>query len=75
MSGRFVYPSQATPGDNDLAVALDGEQAGCRMTEPGGGAGDECDRMFHGRLRVEGRVVRTSEARDGLLISNCSVIY
>ena len=43
MSGRFLYPSQAAPGDDDLAVALGGEQAGCRITEPGGGAGDERD--------------------------------
>jgi len=53
MSGRFLYPSQAAPGDDDLAVALDGEHAGCRITEPGGGAGDERDRMFHGHLRGE----------------------
>jgi hypothetical protein len=55
MSGRFFYPSQAASGDDDLAVALDGEQASCRMTEPGGGAGEESDRMFHERLRGEGR--------------------
>jgi hypothetical protein len=35
------------------ALAL-GKCAGCRITEPGGGAGDERDRMFHGRLRGEG---------------------
>ena len=54
MRGRFLYPSQAAPGDDDLALALGGEQAGCRTTEPRGGAGDESDRMFHGRLRGEG---------------------
>src|SRR5277367_961628 len=54
MSGRFLYPSQAAPGDDDLAVALGGEQAGCRKADPGSGAGDESDRMFHGRLRGEG---------------------
>ena len=54
LSGRFLDPGQAAPGDDDLAVALGGEQAGCRITEPGGGAGDERDRMFHGRLRGEG---------------------
>src|SRR5271166_6519883 len=77
LSGRFLNPGQAAPGDDDLAVTLDGEQAGCRMTEPGGGAGDESDRMFHGRLRSEGegRVVRPREATAGLLISNYLVIY
>jgi hypothetical protein len=45
------------------------------ITEPGSGAGDECDRMVHGRLRGEGRVVRPREARVGLLITNYSVIY
>ena len=53
MSGRCLYPSQAAPGDDDLAIVSGGEQAGCRITEPGGGAGDECDRMFHGHLRGE----------------------
>ena len=48
------YPGQAAPGDDDLAPALSGKSAGCRMTEPGGGASDESDRMFHGRLRAEG---------------------
>jgi len=43
MSGRFLYPSQAAPGDDDLAVALGGEQVGSRKAEPGGGAGDESD--------------------------------
>ena len=54
MSGRFLGPTQAAPGDDDLAPALSGKSAGCRITEPGGGAGDERDRMFHGRLRGEG---------------------
>ena len=54
MSRRFLYPSQAAPSDDDLAVALGGEQAGCRMTEPAGGAGDESDRMFRGLLRGGG---------------------
>ena len=31
-----------------------GKSAGCRITEPGGGAGDESDQIFHGRLRGEG---------------------
>jgi len=30
-------------GDDDLFIALGGEQAGCRITEPGCGAGDEGD--------------------------------
>ena len=75
LSGRLLDLGQAAPGDDDLAVALVGEHAGCRITEPGGGAGDERDRMFHGRLRGEGRVVRPREARPGLLISNYLVIY
>ena len=54
LSGRFLGPSQAAPGDDDLAPALFGKRAGCCITEPGGGAGDERDRMFHGRLRGEG---------------------
>ncbi len=54
LSGRLLGPGQAAPGDDDLAVALGGEHAGCRITEPGGGAGDERDGMFHGRLRGEG---------------------
>jgi hypothetical protein len=54
MRGRFLDASQAAAGDDDLAAALNGEQAGCRITEPGGGAGDERDRMLHGRLRGEG---------------------
>jgi hypothetical protein len=54
MSGRFLYPSQAAAGDDDLTAALNGEHAGCRIIEPGGGAGDERDRMFHGHLRGEG---------------------
>ena len=54
MSGRFLNPGHAAPGDDDLTPALSGKSAGCRITEPGGGAGDECDRMFHGRLRGEG---------------------
>src|SRR5271169_7119212 len=54
LSGRFLDPSQAAPGDDDLAPPLSGKSAGCRMTEPGGGAGDERDRMFHGHLRGEG---------------------
>ena len=43
MSGCFLYPSHAARGDDDLGVALGGEQVGCSMTEPGGGAGDERD--------------------------------
>jgi hypothetical protein len=47
LSGRFLDPSQAAPGDDDLATALGGEHAGCRISEPGGGAGDESDGMSH----------------------------
>src|SRR5277367_5924868 len=48
LSGRFLDPGQAATGDDDLAAVLSGEHAGCRITEPGGGAGDESDRMSHG---------------------------
>ena len=51
LSGCFLDPSQAAPGGDDLAPALSGKNAGCRITEPGGGAGDERDRMSYGRLR------------------------
>ena len=51
LSGRLLGPAQAATGDDDLVPALSGEQAGCRLAEPGSGAGDESDRMFHGRLR------------------------
>ena len=54
LSGRFLNPGQFAPGDDDLAPALGGKSFGCRITEPGGGAGDESDRMFHGRLRGKG---------------------
>src|SRR5258708_2084662 len=54
LSGRLLGPGQAAPGDDDLVPALSGEQAGCRMAEPGSSAGDESDRMFHRRLRGEG---------------------
>ncbi len=54
LSGRFLGPTQAAASDDDLAPALSGKSAGCRITEPGGGAGDERDRMFHGRLRGKG---------------------
>src|SRR5579872_2434349 len=47
LSGRLLGPGQAAPGDDDLAVALSGEQAGCRMAEPGSSASDESDLMFH----------------------------
>src|SRR5690242_19582391 len=47
LSGRLLSPGQTAPGDDDLAPALSGKNAGCRITDPGGGAGDECDRMFH----------------------------
>jgi hypothetical protein len=53
MSGRFFYRSQTAPGNDDLAVALGGEQAGCGITEPIGGAGDERVKMTHGRLPGE----------------------
>src|SRR5579863_10727553 len=36
LTGRFLDLGQAAPGDDDLAAALGGEQAGCRITEPGG---------------------------------------
>jgi hypothetical protein len=51
LSGRLPDPGQAAPGDDDLAVALGGEQAGRRITEPRRGAGDERDRISDGRLR------------------------
>jgi hypothetical protein len=54
MSGRFLYPSQAAPGDDDLAVVRGGEQTACGITEPGGGAGDERVTMIHGRFPGEG---------------------
>ncbi len=46
--GRFSCTWQGAPGDDDLSAALCGEQAGCCMTDPGGRASDESDRMFHG---------------------------
>src|SRR5260370_41658816 len=46
LSGRLLGPGQAAPGDDDLVPALFGEQAGCRIAEPGSGTGDERDRMF-----------------------------
>jgi hypothetical protein len=54
MSGRFLYPSQAAPGDDDLAVARGGEQTACGITEPGVVPVTRAIRMFHGRLRGEG---------------------
>src|SRR5260370_19088200 len=63
LSGRFLDPGQAAAGDDDLAAALGGEHAGCRITEPGGGAGDESDRMFHGWFRgAGGREDRTGRS-------------
>ena len=44
--GRFPNSGQAASGDEDLAVALGGGQAGCGATQPEGGAGDQSDRMF-----------------------------
>jgi len=62
LSGRFLNPNQAASGDEDLAVALGGGQAGCGVTEPGGGVGDESDRMFHKWLLTEtGRQKRKNE--------------
>jgi hypothetical protein len=58
LSGRLLGPGQAAPGDDDLALALFGKKAGGRLTEPGSGAGDESNRVFHGQLRKgKGRVV------------------
>ena len=54
LSGRFLDPGQVAAGDDNLAVAIGGEHAGCRITEPGGGAGDERERMFHGVSVVKG---------------------
>ena len=54
LRGRFLDFGQAAPGDDDLAPALFGKSPGCGMAEPRGCAGDEGDRMFHGRLRDEG---------------------
>ena len=54
LSGRFLDPRQAAPGDDDLAPTFSGKSASRRITEPGGGAGDERERMFHGQLRDEG---------------------
>ena len=77
LSGRFLDPGQAAAGDDDLAAALGGEHAGRCITEPGGGAGDESDRMSHGWFRgwVEGRSNRGfRHVRSvGLPISNRSV--
>jgi hypothetical protein len=53
LSGRLLGPGQAAPGDDDLVPALSGEQAGGRKAEPGSGAGDESDRMYHGHLPGE----------------------
>src|SRR5581483_949773 len=39
------------PGNATYGAAKAALPCGCCMTEPGGRAGDECDRMFHGRLR------------------------
>jgi hypothetical protein len=50
LSRRFLNLGQAAPGDDALAVSLGDEHAGGRITKPGGGAGDECDRMFNGCL-------------------------
>jgi hypothetical protein len=59
LSGRFLNPGPAAPGDDDFASALFGKNAGCRLAEPGSGAGDEGDRKFHGVSVVtgEGRAV------------------
>ena len=46
LSGYFLNPGQAAASDDDLAVALGGEQLTCGATEPGGGARDESDQMF-----------------------------
>jgi len=54
LSSRLPDPGQAAPGDEDLLIALGGEQAGCRITEPGRGAGDERERSFHGVSMVKG---------------------
>ena len=55
---------QPASGDDDLFIALGGEQAGCRITEPGRGAGDERERMFHGVSMVKGEA-RRGPARQG----------
>ncbi len=54
LRGRFLGTGQAATGDDDLPAALGGEQDGGGITEPGGGAGDESDWMFRGRLGGEG---------------------
>src|SRR5579871_3401261 len=65
---------KAMPGNATYGTAKAALPCGCCMTEPGGGAGDECDRMFHGRLRGEGG--RSSrEAWVGLRITDYWVIY
>ena len=43
LSGRLLHSRQTAPGDDDLAVAFGGEQAGGLTTQPRGGASDERD--------------------------------
>ena len=60
---------QPAAGDDDLSVALGGEQAGCRITEPGRGAGDERERMFHSVSVVKGEARRSPrDVRSRLVI-------
>ena len=66
LSDRFLGPRQAAPGNGDLAPALSGKSAGCRITEPGGGAGDERDECSMDRSIVRS----TREAPRGVPVAN-----
>src|SRR5271170_2571893 len=69
LSGRFLDLGQ-------LAVAFSGEQAGCRITEPGRGAGDERERIFHSVSLVKGEARKSPRVIGAALsFSNCYVIY
>ena len=75
LSSRLLDRGQPAPGDDDLTVALRGEQAGCRITEPGRSAGDERERIFHGVSMVKGESRRGPATQGPPCISNCSVLY
>ena len=50
LCGCFMHSGQAAGGDDDLAAALGGDNARCPITEPGGRAGDESERMSYTRF-------------------------
>ena len=46
LSSRLLDLCQPASGNDDLLIALGREQAGCRITEPGRGAGNERETNF-----------------------------